>query len=72
MGQRVAMGYEEKDSKRSDPFKLGDDLVDVLRYICHSRPDYFEHPKLNMYGQLEKEEDDEEADLQRSFYHCSM
>lgn len=37
--------------------------MDVLRYICHSRPDYFEHPKLNMYGQLEKEEDDEEVDI---------
>ena len=25
-----------------------------------SRPDYFEHPKVNMYGQLEKEEDDDD------------
>ena len=52
---------EDKDSSRSEPFKLGDDLVDVLRYICHSRPDYFEHPKLNMYGLLEKEEEEDGA-----------
>ena len=25
------------------------DLCDSLRYIVMSRPDYFEHPKLNMY-----------------------
>lgn len=49
---------EERDGSRSEPFKLGDDLVDPLRYVCHSRPDYFEHPKLNMYGQLEKEEEE--------------
>ena len=55
---------EDKDSSRSEPFKLGDDLVDVLRYICHSRPDYFEHPKLNMYGLLEKEEEEDgEVDI---------
>lgn len=55
---------EDKDSSRSEPFKLGDDLVDVLRYICHSRPDYFEHPKLNPYGQLvEEKEDEEEYDV---------
>lgn len=42
------------------PYKIGDDLVDCLKYLVLSRPDYFEHPKLNMYGQLEKEEEDEE------------
>ncbi len=47
---------EEKDSDRAEPFKLNDDLVDVLRYLVMSRPDYFEHPKVNMYGQLVKEE----------------
>ena len=51
---------DEKDSKRSEPFKLGEDLADSLRYIVMSRPDYFEHPKVNMYGQLEKEEDDDD------------
>jgi len=54
---------EEKDSKRSEPFKLGEDECDVLRYISMSRPDYFEHPKLNMYGQLEKEEEEEDVDI---------
>ena len=54
---------EEKDSNRSEPFKLGEDLCDSLRYIVMSRPDYFEHPKVNMYGQLEKEEEDEEYDV---------
>ena len=54
---------DEKDSRRSEPFKLGEDLADSLRYIVMSRPDYFEHPKLNMYGQLEKEEEDDEVDI---------
>ena len=54
---------DEKDGRRSEPFKLGEDECDVLRYIVMSRPDYFEHPKLNMYGQLEKEEEDEEYDV---------
>lgn len=47
------------------PYKIGDDLVDCLRYLCQSRPDYYEHPKLNMYGQLVKEEepDEEEFDV---------
>ena len=40
--------------------KTVSDLCDSLRYIVMSRPDYFEHPKLNMYGQLEKEGEDEE------------
>ena len=31
-----------------------------------ARPDYFEHPKVNMYGQLEKEEDDDEVDVNES------
>lgn len=43
---------EEKDGYRNRPFKLGDDLVDVLRYIVMSRPDYFEHPRLDMYGRI--------------------
>lgn len=47
---------EDKDGGRVEPFKLDDDLVDVLRYLVMSRPDYFEHPKVNMYGQLVKEE----------------
>ena len=54
---------EDKDTNRVEPFKLGDDLVDALRYLCISRPDYFEHPKVNMYGQLIKEEEPEEEDL---------
>ena len=46
------------------PYKIGDDLVDTVRYLCMARPDYFEHPKVNMYGQLEKEEeDDDEKDI---------
>ena len=35
-------------------------MADSLRYIVMSRPDYFEHPKLNMYGQLVEEKEDEE------------
>ena len=45
------------------PYKIGDDLMDCIKYLALSRPDYFEHPKLNMYGQLEKEEEDEEYDV---------
>jgi len=45
------------------PYKIGDDLVDTVRYLCMARPDYFEHPKLNMYGQLEKEEEEEDVDI---------
>lgn len=43
---------EEKDEDRAKPFKLGDDLVDALRYVVMSRPDWFEHPKLDMYGRV--------------------
>ena len=57
---------EEKDTSRSEPFKLGEDECDALRYVVHSRPDYFEHPKVNIYGELEKEEDDEEVDVNDS------
>lgn len=51
---------EDKDTNRVEPFKLDDDLVDALRYLALSRPDYFEHPKLNMYGQLTEEEDSDD------------
>jgi len=54
---------EEKDSSRAEPFKLGEDLADTLRYVIHSRPDYFEHPKVNMYGLLEQEEEEGEVDI---------
>ena len=57
---------EDKDTSRSEPFKLGEDECDALRYVVHSRPDYFEHPKVNMYGELEKEEDDDEVDINES------
>jgi PBSX family phage terminase large subunit len=52
---------EERDTNRVEPFKLDDDLVDALRYLCISRPDYFEHPKTNMYGQLVKDEEEEQS-----------
>ena len=45
------------------PYKIGDDLVDTVRYLCMARPDYFEHPKVNMYGELEKEEEEEDVDI---------
>ena len=53
---------EEKDTDRAKPFKLGEDLVDSLRYVIHSRPDYFEHPKLDMYGRLEEEPEENEGE----------
>ncbi len=55
---------EERDGGRAQPFKLGEDLADALRYVVHSRPDYFEHPKVNMYGQLE--EDPEELETEQA------
>lgn len=39
------------------PYKIGDDLIDTVRYLCMARPDYFEHPKTNMYGQVVKDEE---------------
>ena len=48
------------------PYKIGDGLVDTVRYLCMARPDDFEHPKVNIYGELEKEEDDEEVDVNDS------
>jgi len=54
---------EDKDSNRSEPFKLGEDLCDALRYAIHSRPDYFEHPRVNQYGLLEPEPLEEEESL---------
>lgn len=43
------------------PYKIGDDLVDALRYLVMSRPDYFEHPQLDTYGRvIEEKEDDED------------
>ena len=43
---------ESKDGIRNKPFKLDDDLADTARYVAMSRPDYFEHPRLDMYGRL--------------------
>lgn len=46
---------EGSDVSRVNPFKLGDDLVDSLRYLVMSRPDWFDHPKLDMYGRVVQE-----------------
>jgi phage terminase large subunit len=43
---------ETSDTERSKPFKLADDLVDCLRYLAMSRPDWFEHPLVDMYGRV--------------------
>jgi len=43
---------DEKDNARNKPFKLGDDLVDAFRYILMSRPDWYDHPQLDMYGRV--------------------
>lgn len=53
---------EDLDTDRARPFKLKDDLVDVLRYIAMSRPDWFERPALDMYGRLVEEQEDDEPD----------
>ena len=45
--------------RQGKTFKLKDDLVDVLRYIAMSRPDWFERPELDIYGRLVEEEEDE-------------
>lgn len=42
------------------PYKIGDDLVDALRYLIMSRPDYFEHPQLDTYGRIVEEKEDDE------------
>ena len=42
------------------PYKIGDDLVDTVRYFVQSRPDYIEHPKIDSYGRLIKEEEAEQ------------
>jgi PBSX family phage terminase large subunit len=43
---------ESADTDRAKPFKLKDDLADTLRYLVMSRPDYFEHPRLDIYGRV--------------------
>jgi len=53
---------EDADSDRAKPFKLKDDLVDVLRYIVMSRPDWFEHPNLDLYGRIIEEQEDTEGE----------
>lgn len=49
---------ETSDTERSKPFKLDDDLVDCLRYLSMSRPDWFEHPKTDIYGRVIDDADD--------------
>jgi len=46
------------DSDRAKPFKLGDDLADGLRYLVMSRPDWFEHPRLDDYGRVTDDTED--------------
>lgn len=46
---------EDSDQSRNRAYKVGDDLVDAMRYIIMSRPDYFEHPILDMYGRVVQE-----------------
>lgn len=43
---------EEGDGERNKPFKVGEDLADALRYVVASRPDWFEHRQVDMYGRL--------------------
>jgi phage terminase large subunit len=43
---------EEKDGYRNRPFKLAEDLMDATRYVAQTRPDYFEHPQVDIYGRL--------------------
>lgn len=52
---------EDADNDRAKPFKLRDDLVDVLRYVVMSRPDWFEHPSLDMYGRVIEEDDEDDG-----------
>ena len=46
---------EEKDGYRNRPFKLKEDLMDAIRYVVQTRPDYFEHPQIDMYGRVVQE-----------------
>ena len=46
---------EGTDQSRNRPYKVGDDLVDALRYLGMSRPDWYEHPQLDMYGRVLQE-----------------
>ena len=45
----------DSDNDRNKPYKVGDDLMDVERYLVASRPDYFEHPIVDMYGRVVQE-----------------
>lgn len=49
---------EDSDQSRNRPFKVKDDLVDPLRYVVMSRPDWFEHPKMDMYGRVVDDRED--------------
>ena len=49
---------ESSDTSRAEPFKVGDDLIDTVRYLALSRPDFFEHPKLDMYGREIRDSED--------------
>lgn len=42
------------------PYKIGDDLADAFRYMIMGRPDYFDHPELDMYGRVVEEKEDSE------------
>lgn len=37
---------------KPQPYKIGDDLVDAIRYFVMSRPDRLEHPLVDMYGRV--------------------
>ena len=43
---------ENTDQSRSKPYKVGDDVMDTMRYVIMSRPDYYEHPQLDIYGRV--------------------
>jgi len=43
---------EDSDQSRNRPYKVGDDLKDTERYLVMSRPDYYDHPQLDMYGRV--------------------
>lgn len=43
---------EDSDQDRNRPFKVKDHSLDALRYVVMSRPDYFEHPRLDPYGRV--------------------
>ena len=46
---------EDSDNAKNKPYKLGDDLMDALRYVIQTRPDYYDHPQLDMYGRIVQE-----------------